>query len=355
MSSRAIASQKTKRTIIPPNKSNNSNNNSTQQQSISNNNDKKPLSIQEAFSLINNKVTNLEKAVFEGDFTRPEPSTASDLLSKKNEQRYIELSQQINEIKEHLYENNNSSNSNPYTSLNTATSFDTINAELLMMKNDILSTRSAIQRVDLINDDINNIKNNIHQLQENNNDNSTNYNFETITDNVNELKDMIIKLQNFTLEINDMCLRNLKMSSFEQFMNENNILDEQQNIFNDNIDNGIVIGDDVEHIDEKSLEVIGDDIEHINDNSIEVIGESIINNIADEKNNNDHLNNETIESFYNNDNNNDNVNNNDNDNDDNVNNNDNDNDNDNDNVNVFTDDKLISEESQNNDESIQEE
>ena len=138
MSTRAIASQRNKRTAIP---------NAAQPQRtppapastgrVPNPSPvRRELSVQEAFSLVNNKIRNIEKAVFEGDFTRPtntepvpDPDQIQDIYAQLEELRLAAATPPPN----------------PYTSLNTATSFDTINAELLMMKNDVMSTRNAIQ------------------------------------------------------------------------------------------------------------------------------------------------------------------------------------------------------------------
>ena len=82
MSTRALSSQRSKRTSPSV----------VTQQPIPNaarkavpngaTNTRRELSVQEAFGLINNKISNLEKAVFEGYFSRP---SATTMPPKKDE------------------------------------------------------------------------------------------------------------------------------------------------------------------------------------------------------------------------------------------------------------------------------
>ena len=217
MSTRALSSQRNKRTSQVATQPR-----PTQQQNLpkNNGNTRRELTVQEAFSLVNNKISNLEKAVFEGDFTRP----ASTKIEPKKE----EIEDIYSKIQE-LSEKFESTSSNPYTSLNTATSFDTINAELLMMKNDIMSTRSATQKIDILQNDISTVKQQLSSLGNSNEVDFSNK-FESIENKVNDIKDVIIKLQNFTLEINDMCLKHIKSNEYDPF----EIMNKQ---FNEDTDN----------------------------------------------------------------------------------------------------------------------
>ena len=210
MSTRAISSQRNKRTNVsstPPAQQipRAPTSSSTTPPGVSTG--RRELSVQEAFSLVNNRISNIEKAVFDGDFSR---SSATSVPPRKGELE--DLYKQINDIKTTM----NNTQSNPYTSINTVTSFDTINAELLMMKNDIMSTRSATQRIDQLNNDINSIKETLTNVSSNT---STDHHdkITSIETSVSELKDIIIKLQNFTLEINDSCIKNMRPTSFDPF------------------------------------------------------------------------------------------------------------------------------------------
>ena len=205
MSTRAIASQRNKRTAIP---------NAAQPQRtppapastgrVPNPSPvRRELSVQEAFSLVNNKIRNIEKAVFEGDFTRPtntepvpDPDQIQDIYAQLEELRLAAATPPPN----------------PYTSLNTATSFDTINAELLMMKNDVMSTRNAIQRIDGLSTDIADVKASIGSGAASGSDELVDK-VASIDARVSELKDMIINLQNFTLQINDTYLREMALGT----------------------------------------------------------------------------------------------------------------------------------------------
>jgi hypothetical protein len=211
MSTRAISSQRNKRT----NASNASNvpvSQKIQPDTKSHaptgaSNIRRELSVQEAFSLVNNRIGNLEKAVFDGDFTRPNATTTPP---KRDE--IEDIYKQLNELRHSI----STPTPNPYTSINTVTSFDTINAELLMMKNDIMSTRSATQRIDHLNDDINTIKESIANISSTTN-HDPHEKVSSIETNVSELKDIVIKLQNFTLEINDMCIKHMRTNAFDPF------------------------------------------------------------------------------------------------------------------------------------------
>jgi len=259
MSTRAISSQRNKRTSqsttqspIPP----------AVRKAVPNGatNTRRELSVQEAFGLINNKISNLEKAVFEGDFTRP---TSTIMPPKKDEIQ--DIYEQLTELKKGLEE----PPSNPYTSINTVTTFDTINAELLMMKNDIMSTRSATQKFDNLNDELTSIKDSIASVGNSNYSNLTEK-VESIEKYVSELKDVIIKLQNFTLEINDMCIKHIRTNTFDPF---DMIQSDIQCDDNDENENGIIIDHDAEE------EPIESDVLHgqeIDDLSIEGEGVSIV-------------------------------------------------------------------------------
>lgn len=259
MSTRALSSQRSKRTSPsisqPPPIPN------AARKAVPNGatNTRRELSVQEAFGLINNKISNLEKAVFEGDFSRP---SATTMPPKKDEIQ--DIYNQIAELKKGLEE----PPSNPYTSISTATNFDTINAELLMMKNDIMSTRSATQKIDHLNNEITSIKDSIASVGNSNNSNLTEK-VESIEKYVSELKDVIIKLQNFTLEINDMCLKHIRTNAFDPF----DILQTDIPCDEDDNDNGIIIDHDAE---EEPIE--GDilDGEEINDLSVQGEGVSMV-------------------------------------------------------------------------------
>jgi hypothetical protein len=217
MSTRAISSQRNKRTgasnvpvsqkIQPDTKSH---------APTGASNIRRELSVQEAFSLVNNRIGNLEKAVFDGDFTRPNanitPPTHPTHPTHPKRDEIEDIYKQLNELRHSI----STPTPNPYTSINTVTSFDTINAELLMMKNDIMSTRSATQRIDHLNDDINTVKESIANISS-----ATNHDphekVSSIETNVSELKDIVIKLQNFTLEINDMCIKHMRTNAFDPF------------------------------------------------------------------------------------------------------------------------------------------
>jgi len=265
MSTRAISSQRNKRTStatesstrqqIPPVARKNIPNGAT--------NSRRELSVQEAFGLINNKISNLEKAVFEGDFTRP---SATTMPPKKDE--IEDIYRQITELKKGLEE----PPSNPYTSISTATTFDTINAELLMMKNDIMSTRNATQKVDHLNDELTSIKDSIASIGNSNNLNLTEK-VTSIENYVSELKDVIIKLQNFTLEINDMCLKHIRTNAFDPFdMLRNDIPCDDDD---DENENGIIIDHEVEEDPVESDVLHGEQIDDLSIQGVSiVIGEN---------------------------------------------------------------------------------
>jgi hypothetical protein len=211
MSTRAIASQRNKRTAIPsasqPSRTPPA---PTSAGRVPNPSPvRRELSVQEAFSLVNNKIRNIEKAVFEGDFTRPEntdpapdPDQIQDIYTQLDELRLAAATPPPN----------------PYTSLNTATSFDTINAELLMMKNDVMSTRNAVQRIDGLSAEIADVKASIGSGTGSDTGSGSGSGSDELVDKVasidarvSELKDMIINLQNFTLQINDTHLREMAL------------------------------------------------------------------------------------------------------------------------------------------------
>jgi len=214
MSTRAISSQRNKRTSasnVPASQKNQPDAKSHAPTGASN--IRRELSVQEAFSLVNNRIGNLEKAVFDGDFTRPNATTTPPTPPTPPKRDEIEdIYKQLNELRHSI----STPPPNPYTSINTVTSFDTINAELLMMKNDIMSTRSATPRIDNLNDDINTVKESIANISS-----ATDYDphekIASIDTNVSDLKDIVIKLQNFTLEINDMCIKHMRTNAFDPF------------------------------------------------------------------------------------------------------------------------------------------
>ena len=195
MSSRALASQRNKRTAQqqppPPQQT------KSQQQSKSTpSSQNKPtgnreLSIPEAFSILNNRVSNLEKKVFDGQDTYISNSQDTT-LSTNNKQQIID------DIKKEINLNINQDVLNDYNfriqQLEENSSNNIINP-FKQTTNHV--NQEEFNLLKLANNEANNKINNLQEL--------TN----TLNTNIEHLKNTIINLQNYTLEINNSFLQHM--------------------------------------------------------------------------------------------------------------------------------------------------
>lgn len=258
MSSRALASQRNKRTAQqqpPPPQQTKSSQQQQQSKSTPSSQNKptgnRELSIPEAFSILNNRVSNLEKKIFDGQDTCI--SNSQDTTSSTNNKQQI-----IDDIKKEINFNINQDVLNDYNfriqQLEENSSNNIINP-FKQTTNHV--NQEEFNLLKLANNEANNKINNLQEL--------TN----TLNTNIEHLKNTIINLQNYTLEINNSFLQHMNsmqtnpLSFLDNLSNQANVhsisdsdtdteLNDNSHIIQiDNEDNRSISPDEVVVVDEK--------------------------------------------------------------------------------------------------------
>jgi hypothetical protein len=247
MSSRALASQRNKRSVQPqpprpppqqqPAKSSPSQpSNATSSSSQNNKSTNRELSIPEAFSILNNRVSNLEKKIFDGQDTIISNTPDTPLSSNNKQQMIDDIKKEINfdvnndvlndynyRIRQ-LEENSSNNIVNPFKQITNHVSEEEFN--LLKVANNE-SNHKIKTLEDLTN---------------------------TLNTNIDHLKDTIINLQNFTLEINNTFLQHMNseqtnpLSFLDNLSNQANVhsISDSDSELNDNYSHGPGIQIDVD-------------------------------------------------------------------------------------------------------------
>jgi hypothetical protein len=219
MSSRALASQRSKRTNTQSSNAQHSNsqvssNNATNANTNANNNynSRKELSIPQAFSLLNSRVSNLEKRIFD-DEDEVSPSTNSSANMSTNNSNMKE--QILNDIKKEVNFNISQDVLNDYNQrIQQLEESSNNNIANPFKTNEPIISNEEIELLKLANTE-NNKK--IYSIEQENT---------ILTETVAHLKDTIINLQNFTLEINNNvllhinALRNNPLSFLDEISNQ---------------------------------------------------------------------------------------------------------------------------------------
>lgn len=291
MSSRALASQRNKRTNPQPSNTPASSNNPTNNSAS---NTKKELSIPQAFALLNNRVSNLEKRIFDDEDipvnTQTNSNTSTSINSNMKEQIINDIKKEINfnipqdllndynQRIQQLEENNNNNIVNPFKTNEPSISNEEF--ELLKLAN------------------TENNKKIVSMEKEN----------KTLNETIAHLKDTIINLQNFTLEINNNvllhinALRNNPLSFLDELSNKAGIvnIEDSDSETNDNqhtlnIDNSeqnsvnpdeiVIVNEDDQVIHEKDDEVSLTEVTHsLTENNETVLNNTPVSNLSSDNN-----------------------------------------------------------------------
>jgi uncharacterized coiled-coil protein SlyX len=188
MSARAIASARNKRTTQGPNASINKTTSSIN--NTLNYNSKKELSVQEAFSLMNQRITLLENKYSEISDT-PIQQNISTL--QKGSDNLSKLESQFKLLQEDFTNITNNVNNSSLESLEIVQKLQSKTIESL--QNNVSELKNKTTKNDTINNNTNSNNNNGHFTLLTKKQNELN-------DKLSELKDIIINVQNFTLELN---------------------------------------------------------------------------------------------------------------------------------------------------------
>jgi len=239
MSSRALASQRNKRTAqqqqqqqqpqqTKPSTSQQQSNSTPSSQNKPSTN--RELSIPEAFSILNNRVSNLEKKIFDEQDTYISniPDTTS---STNNKQQIIddikkEINFNINQdvLKDYnfriqqLEENSSNNIINPFKQTTTSVSQEEFN--LMKLANNEATTK--INSLENLTDTLNN--------------------------NIDHLKDTIINLQNFTLEINNSFLQHMNAMQTNPLSFLDNLSNQANIHSNSDSDSDTELNDNYNHV-----------------------------------------------------------------------------------------------------------
>ena len=291
MSSRALASQRNKRTNPQPPNTPTSSKNPTNNSAS---NTRKELSIPQAFALLNNRVSNLEKRIFDDEDipvnTQTNSNTSTSINSNMKEQIINDIKKEVNfnisqdllndynQRIQQLEENANNNIVNPFKTNEPSISNEEF--ELLKLAN------------------TENNKKIVSMEKEN----------KTLNETITHLKDTIINLQNFTLEINNNvllhinALRNNPLSFLDELHNQADIVNIEDNDSetNDNqhtlnIDNSeqnsvnpdeiVIVNEDDQVIHEKDDEVSLTEVTHsLTENNETVLNNTPVSNLSSDNN-----------------------------------------------------------------------
>lgn len=301
MSSRALASQRNKRTNAQPSNAQVSSNNATNTNTNNNSNARKELSIPQAFSLLNNRVSNLEKRIFDDNDVIP--STNSSVNMSNNNSNMKE--QIINDIKKEVNFNISQDVLNDYNQrIQQLEESSNNNIANPFKTNEPTISNEEFELLKLANTENN--KKIVSMERENT----------VLTETVAHLKDTIINLQNFTLEINNNvllhinALRNNPLSFIDELSNQAGInhIEDSDSEINDNDhtlhidetdhnsvnpDEIVIVNEEDQIIHEKDEEVslteitnsLKENSEH-NDNSQTVLNNTPVSNLSSDSSDN---------------------------------------------------------------------
>ena len=301
MSSRALASQRNKRTNTQPSNAQVSSNNATNTNTNNNSNARKELSIPQAFSLLNNRVSNLEKRIFDDNDVIP--STNSSVNMSTNNSNMKE--QIINDIKKEVNFNISQDVLNDYNQrIQQLEESSNNNIANPFKTNEPTISNEEFELLKLANTENN--KKIVSMERENT----------VLTETVAHLKDTIINLQNFTLEINNNvllhinALRNNPLSFLDELSNQAGInhIEDSDSEINDNDhtlhidetdhnsvnpDEIVIVNEEDQIIHEKDEEVslteitnsLKENSEH-NDNSQTVLNNTPVSNLSSDSSDN---------------------------------------------------------------------
>ena len=301
MSSRALASQRNKRTNAQPSNAQVSSNNATNTNTNNNSNARKELSIPQAFSLLNNRVSNLEKRIFDDNDVIP--STNSSVNMSTNNSNMKE--QIINDIKKEVNFNISQDVLNDYNErIQQLEESSNNNIDNPFKTNEPTISNEEFELLKLANTENN--KKIVSMERENT----------VLTETVAHLKDTIINLQNFTLEINNNvllhinALRNNPLSFLDELSNQAGInhIEDSDSEINDNDhtlhidetdhnsvnpDEIVIVNEEDQIIHEKDEEVslteitnsLKENSEH-NDNSQTVLNNTPVSNLSSDSSDN---------------------------------------------------------------------
>ena len=301
MSSRALASQRNKRTNAQPSNAQVSSNNATNTNTNNNSNARKELSIPQAFSLLNNRVSNLEKRIFDDNDVIP--STNSSVNMSTNNSNMKE--QIINDIKKEVNFNISQDVLNDYNQrIQQLEESSNNNIANPFKTNEPTISNEEFELLKLANTENN--KKIVSMERENT----------VLTETVAHLKDTIINLQNFTLEINNNvllhinALRNNPLSFLDELSNQAGInhIEDSDSEINDNDhtlhidetdhnsvnpDEIVIVNEEDQIIHEKDEEVslteitnsLKENSEH-NDNSQTVLNNTPVSNLSSDSSDN---------------------------------------------------------------------
>lgn len=300
MSSRALASQRNKRTNAQPSNAQVSSNNATNTNTNNNSNARKELSIPQAFSLLNNRVSNLEKRIFDDNDVIP--STNSSVNMSNNNSNMKE--QILNDIKKEVNFNISQDVLNDYNQrIQQLEESSNNNIANPFKTNEPTISNEEFELLKLANTENN--KKIVSMERENT----------VLTETVAHLKDTIINLQNFTLEINNNvllhinALRNNPLSFIDELSNQagiNHIEEDSDSEINNiehtlhidemdhnsvNPDEIVIVNEEDQIIHEKDEEVsltevtnsLKENSEH-NDNSQTVLNNTPVSNLSSDNN-----------------------------------------------------------------------
>ena len=301
MSSRALASQRNKRTNAQPSNAQVSSNNATNTNTNNNSNARKELSIPQAFSLLNNRVSNLEKRIFDDDDTIV-PSTNFGANISANNSNIKE--QILNDIKKEVNFNISQDVLNDYNErIQQLEESSNNNIDNPFKTNEPTISNEEFELLKLANTENN--KKIVSMERENT----------VLTETITHLKDTIINLQNFTLEINNNvllhinALRNNPLSFLDELSNQagiNHIEEDSDSEINNiehtlhidemdhnsvNPDEIVIVNEEDQIIHEKDEEVsltevtgvFTENSEH-NDNSQTVLNNTPVSNLSSDNN-----------------------------------------------------------------------
>lgn len=301
MSSRALASQRNKRTNAQPSNAQVSSNNATNTNTNNNSNARKELSIPQAFSLLNNRVSNLEKRIFDDNDVIPSTNFGANISANNSNIK----EQILNDIKKEVNFNISQDVLNDYNErIQQLEESSNNNIDNPFKTNEPTISNEEFELLKLANTENN--KKIVSMERENT----------VLTETVAHLKDTIINLQNFTLEINNNvllhinALRNNPLSFLDELSNQAGInhIEDSDSEINDNDhtlhidetdhnsvnpDEIVIVNEEDQIIHEKDEEVslteitnsLKENSEH-NDNSQTVLNNTPVSNLSSDSSDN---------------------------------------------------------------------
>ena len=280
MSSRALASQRNKRTNAQPSNAQVSSNNATNTNTNNNSNARKELSIPQAFSLLNNRVSNLEKRIFDDNDVIP--STNSSVNMSTNNSNMKE--QIINDIKKEVNFNISQDVLNDYNQrIQQLEESSNNNIANPFKTNEPTISNEEFELLKLANTENN--KKIVSMERENT----------VLTETVAHLKDTIINLQNFTLEINNNvllhinALRNNPLSFLDELSNQAGInhIEDSDSEINDNDHTLHIDENDHNSVNPDEIVIVNEEDQIIHEKDEEVSLTEITNSLKENSEHND--------------------------------------------------------------------